>query len=104
MRLWRSRTVAGNLLLLKPLGILLRLLFVKLRRPWPLIWRVAAISVSIEVIQLITRARSVDVDDVILNVTGAAVAFSIFSAVARFVRGSRQACGSPGPPRSRTEP
>ncbi len=83
--------IAGNLLLLAPLGILLPLLFTELRRPWPLIWRVAAVSAAIEVIQLITRARSVDIDDVILNVAGAAIAFGIFRAVARLSRGSRRA-------------
>ncbi len=85
--------IAGNLFLLAPLGILLPLLFKELRRPWPLIWRVAVISASIEIVQMLTNARAVDVDDVILNTTGAALAFGLFWVLARILRRSGKAYG-----------
>lgn len=73
-----SYNIVGNLLLLAPFGLLLPLLFTKLQRLWPLAWRVAAISALIEASQLITRARAVDIDDVILNTAGAALGFGIY--------------------------
>lgn len=80
-----SYNIVGNLLLLAPLGILLPLLFKKLQRLWPLVWRVGAVSALIEASQLITRARAVDIDDVILNTTGAALAFSLYLLLRRVV-------------------
>ncbi len=50
-----SYNIIGNLLLLAPLGILLPLLFKRLQRLWPLVWRVGAISALIEASQLICR-------------------------------------------------
>lgn len=76
-----SYNIFGNLLLLAPLGMLLPLLFKKLQRPWPLIWRVSAISALIEASQFITRARAVDIDDVILNTLGAAIGFGLYALV-----------------------
>lgn len=80
-----SYNIVGNLLLLAPLGILLPLLFKKLQRLWPLVWRVGAVSALIEASQLITRARAVDIDDVILNTTGAALAFGLYLLLRRVV-------------------
>jgi hypothetical protein len=80
--------ITGNIVLFVPFGFLLPLLFTRLRRLWPLAWRAAAISVSIEIAQIITRARSSDVDDVILNTLGAVIGFTLFALVARAARGS----------------
>ncbi|MBK5268629.1 MAG: VanZ family protein [Acidimicrobiia bacterium] len=78
-----SYNIGGNLLLLAPLGVFLPLLFKTLQRPFPLLWRVAVISTSIEVTQLFTRARAVDIDDVILNTTGVALAYLLYKALVR---------------------
>ncbi len=83
-----SFNIVGNLLLLAPLGILLPLLFEQLQRPWPLIWRVAVISAFIETSQFVTRARAVDVDDIILNTLGAAMGFGIYRLLAARVKRS----------------
>jgi glycopeptide antibiotics resistance protein len=72
------RNIGGNLLVFVPFGVLLPLLFEKLRRPWALAWRVGAISVAIEVGQMFTRVRATDVDDVILNVLGALAGLGLF--------------------------
>ena len=72
------KNIAGNVLLFVPFGLLLPLLFERLRKPWPLLWRAAVISGAIEVGQLPTRVRATDVDDVILNVVGAMVGLLIF--------------------------
>jgi glycopeptide antibiotics resistance protein len=71
----------GNVLLFVPFGVLLPLLFAKLRRVWPLAWRVAVISSAIEVLQIPTKVRATDVDDVMLNVVGALVGLGIFRVI-----------------------
>ena len=78
--------IVGNVLLFMPLGFLLPFLFRRLQRPWPMIWRGAAMSIAIEVTQLLTRARAVDIDDVILNTLGAALGFVVYRALAWLVR------------------
>lgn len=72
--------IVGNLLLFVPIGVLLPVLFMRLRSLVPLLWRSAAISLAIETTQMLTGARAVDIDDVILNTTGAALGFAVFSA------------------------
>jgi len=85
------RNIGGNVLLFVPFGVLLPLLFEKLRRPWPLLWRVTMISVAIEVGQLFTRARATDVDDVILNALGALAGLGLFWVVWAAARRSSRA-------------
>ncbi len=70
--------IVGNLVLFVPLGVLLPFLFAELRRPAALLWRAGVISLLIEGTQFLTRARSVDVDDVILNTTGAIVGLGVY--------------------------
>ena len=80
------RNARGNVVLFFPLGILLPLV-------WPRVgfWRgvqiALALSVSIELLQLLSRAwesyRTADVNDVILNVAGAAVGLAVISLVGR---------------------
>ena len=85
--------IAGNLALFVPFGILLPLLFERLRALWPLVWRAGVISIAIELTQVLTRARAIDVDDVILNTTGAAVGFAVYwviAAVAQRSEGGRE--------------
>lgn len=72
------RNILGNIVLFIPLGFALPLLFDRMRSWWALLWRAAVISVAIESLQVFTRARAVDVDDVILNTAGASVGFLLF--------------------------
>lgn len=73
-----TRNIVGNVALFVPFGVLLPLLFEPLRRPWSLIWRVGAISVAIELLQVFTRARTIDIDDVILNTAGGTLGLGVF--------------------------
>ncbi len=73
--------IGGNIVMFVPLGVLLPLLSRKLRSLGSLIWRVALISAAIEILQLLTRVRATDVDDVILNVVGAAIGYAVFRLV-----------------------
>lgn len=75
--------IVGNVAMFVPMGVLLPLLFRKLRSARSLLWRVTLISAAIEVLQMPTRVRATDVDDVILNVAGAAIGFVAFVLVSR---------------------
>ena len=80
--------IGGNLILFVPLGVLLPLLFRPLRSLGPLLWRSELISLAIEVTQMLTGARAVDIDDVILNTTGAALGFVLFRIAAALLNRS----------------
>ena len=79
----------GNVMLFFPLGVLLPLVLRRVR-----FWRgmriALAISVSIELLQYLSSAwgsyRAADVNDVILNVAGAALGLALVSLLARSVR------------------
>lgn len=85
--------VAGNVALFVPLGILLPLVWRRLRF-WRGIQIAIALSCSIELLQYLSRAwgsyRSIDVNDVILNVLGASLGLALVSLL-RLRRGTRPA-------------
>jgi len=85
--------LVGNVVLFVPLGFLLPLLGARCRRFGATGTVALAVSVGIELVQLgLLRAlgarRSVDVDDVILNVTGAGLGYLVW-------RGARALARSP---------
>lgn len=75
-----AQNILGNITHFVPLGFLLPLLFDRMKRLSSFLWRIAVISVAIELLQIFTRARAVDVDDVILNTLGGAIGFFLFRA------------------------
>ena len=82
----------GNVMLFFPLGILIPLVWRRLTF-WNGIQIAIALSVSIELVQYLSRAwsnRSADVNDVILNVVGASLGLVLVSLL-RLLRGSRHA-------------
>jgi len=83
-----TENIGGNLILFVPLGVLLPLLFTRLRSLPALLWRAAVVSLSIEIAQLLTGARAVDIDDVILNTSGAALGFGFFWIIAALLNRS----------------
>jgi len=76
-----DKQVVGNFIMLLPLGIYLPLLYRKLRS-FPGFFAVLFIclfvSIGIELLQLVTSYRSVDIDDVILNTLGGCFGFIIY--------------------------
>jgi glycopeptide antibiotics resistance protein len=70
-----DKQILGNLALLFPLGIYLPLLFPKLNHFFIVLIVSLLFSLLIETIQLITRFRVADVDDVLLNTTGAMMGY-----------------------------
>jgi glycopeptide antibiotics resistance protein len=73
-----SYQVIGNLAMLLPLGIYIPLLFPKLSGFFRVVIICLLVSISIELMQLITSVRSTDIDDVILNTSGAITGYIIY--------------------------
>ena len=76
-----SRQLIGNFIMLLPLGIFIPLLNRKLRKfsSFFIVLLISLfVSIGIEVLQLATNYRSTDIDDVILNTSGACVGFIIY--------------------------
>jgi glycopeptide antibiotics resistance protein len=86
----------GNVLLFFPLGILIPLVWTRLRF-WRGLRMAIALSVTIEILQYASRAwgsyRSVDINDVILNVLGASLGLVLVSLL-RLLRGNRPTVAS----------
>ena len=88
----------GNILLFLPLGVMLPLLHVRFRSLKTLLITAVCLSLSIEIIQfalrLIGSARSVDIDDVLLNTLGACLGYALVRIVASEPVVSGQCMGS----------
>ncbi|MBO4938179.1 MAG: VanZ family protein [Oscillospiraceae bacterium] len=68
----------GNVIMFIPLGFFLPLIFARLRRLWKtLITTLLSISI-IEILQLFTLLGSCDIDDLILNLAGAAIGYGLY--------------------------
>jgi glycopeptide antibiotics resistance protein len=78
--------IVGNLGLLLPVGLLGPVVLPPLRRWWLVLLLAIAISAAIEVAQLWVPYRSSDIDDVVMNVTGALLGFALYRLVGRVVQ------------------
>ena len=74
---YTQENLVGNILLLIPLGIFLPLIFFKISNFKSIIRDSFLISFTPELIQLFTVLGSFDVDDILLNISGAALGFGI---------------------------
>lgn len=74
--------VLGNVAMLLPLGIYLPLLYKRLQHFLPVVFTCMLVSISIELMQLVTNFRVTDVDDVFLNTLGAGIGFLVFKIIA----------------------
>ena len=68
----------GNLIALMPMAIFLPLLFKKPKKLKNFLLTIVIIVLGIEIVQFLTLTGSCDIDDIILNVTGAIIAYIIF--------------------------
>jgi glycopeptide antibiotics resistance protein len=98
------RQLVGNVLALAPLGIYAPFLWQSLRSWRRFVLVAAAIAVGIELTQFVGSVlegftyRVTDVDDAIMNTTGAVLAFAIWPIVARSMGWQRLLPGVPGVP------
>lgn len=68
----------GNVIMFIPLGFFLPLVAAKLRRLWKVILATAVIITLVEITQLLTLVGSCDIDDLILNILGAAMGYGLY--------------------------
>ena len=80
--------IGGNIAMFVPLGFFLSTLFPKCRRFWRCMGTVATIMSVVELCQLFTLRGFCEVDDVILNLIGAAIGW--LAAKKTFCKGSQQ--------------
>jgi glycopeptide antibiotics resistance protein len=78
-----SRQAIGNALFLLPIGLLGPIALPALDRWWRILLVAVLISAAVEVAQLWISERSADVDDVMVNVAGAALGFLVHRTVRR---------------------
>ena len=102
MRFWHSRTqlgfwavflnLGGNIIGFLPFGFIMPILHPNLKRGWLVILMGCLLSCCVECLQFIFRVGSCDIDDVILNTTGTAVGYLLFTIcnlIRRHHRGKR---------------
>jgi glycopeptide antibiotics resistance protein len=70
--------VAGNFIMLVPLAIYLPVLYRRMSNIFVVVFTCLLVSVFIEVMQLFSHYRSCDVDDVLLNTSGALMGYILF--------------------------
>ncbi|MEO6541184.1 MAG: VanZ family protein [Ferruginibacter sp.] len=75
----------GNTIGFIPLGILLPLLFTKLRSATATIFCVLIFSLAFETFQLLSMLGIFDVDDLLLNTLGGAIGYLLFMMIARWI-------------------
>ncbi|WP_186577299.1 VanZ family protein [Aquibacillus kalidii] len=68
----------GNMLAFVPLGLLLPILFSRMRSSRIVTIFSSLLSVSVETAQLIARVGAFDVDDILLNTVGGIIGYMIF--------------------------
>lgn len=73
--------LAGNVVMFIPLGLFLPLIFFRLRKLWKTLLSVALIISAVEIAQLFTLVGSCDVDDLILNLLGAAAGYGFYKLI-----------------------
>lgn len=71
--------ILGNLLLFAPMGILLPSIFQGLRKFKKFILSILILLIAVEGVQLFTFSRSFDVDDILLNLSGALLFYGIWN-------------------------
>ena len=76
--------IGGNILALMPLGVLLPLVFPKTRMLPTYTLIVTLLILFIELVQFFFGVGKMDIDDFILNIFGALIAFGLFKLVLKY--------------------
>ena len=85
-----SKQIIGNFFMLFPLGIFLPILYKRISNLFLILLVSLLFSTSIELLQLITRFRSADVDDIFLNTLGACAGFLVYRLISFFIKSTSQ--------------
>ena len=73
--------LAGNILIFMPFGFLLPIMSRKLRGFFRVAFLGFELSLAVEILQLVSKTGSCDVDDMILNTVGAMIGFLIYAVI-----------------------
>ena len=73
--------LGGNIIMFIPLGFLLPRVFLRLTSLSRVLLTTALLITAVEIIQLLTLVGSCDIDDLILNVIGAAIGYGLHTIV-----------------------
>ena len=71
--------IIGNLCAFMPYGVFIPLLFKKINKYYKFLIFMIIIVLIIEVLQFLTMSGSCDIDDLILNITGASIVYLIYN-------------------------
>lgn len=72
----------GNFLLFMPMGVYLPFIFKKIRTLLDYVLYMIPVLMMVELVQLLTKRGSFDIDDLILNLSGAIVGFCLWKSEA----------------------
>lgn len=67
--------LVGNVVAFIPFGLFLPRLFLRCRKFWPTVFFAFEFSLCVEIIQLVCKVGSFDVDDILLNTLGGACGY-----------------------------
>lgn len=87
--------LVGNIAIFGPMGFLLPILFPKLQSMRLVAGTSFMVSLSLEIVQLLSGLGSFDIDDVILNVSGATLGWLVYKGVVTVWNRSRCDPGQP---------
>lgn len=79
--------IVGNVAAFVPFGIFLPVFSARCRKVWFTVFYSFELSLLVELLQLVTKVGSFDVDDLILNTVGGLVGFLIYLLGKRILRG-----------------
>lgn len=74
----RFFNVEGNVLAFLPFGFFLPFLWGRFRRIWRTVLSTALFSLIVELLQLVTKVGSCDIDDILLNTLGGVIGYLLF--------------------------
>lgn len=77
------RNIGGNLLLFMPMGFFLPVLFPFMQKLWKTVLSVCGIVLLAECLQLLLRRGIFDIDDLLLNATGAVFGYLVYKIFAK---------------------
>ncbi len=79
----RFFNIEGNILAFLPFGFFLPFLWKRFRHFYRTVLSTAAFSLIVELLQLVTKVGTCDIDDVLLNTLGGVIGYLLFLAVRR---------------------
>lgn len=78
--------LAGNIIAFMPFGTFLPIYYERCRKMWYTVLYSFELSLVVEILQLVFKVGSLDVDDLILNTIGGLFGFLVYELVKQFIR------------------